>query len=95
MAGNLAVLPKQGAHQKEAYELARWLTAPEFRMGDVLIFTMKTVHAGTDNDTRALRLSTDSRYQRADAPVDERWVTGANGEAPVGHGLGAKRGKIC
>jgi hypothetical protein len=73
----------------------RWLTAPEFRMGDVLIFTMKTVHAGTDNDTRALRLSTDSRYQRADAPVDERWVAGANGEAPVGHGLGAKRGKIC
>lgn len=73
----------------------RWLTAPEFRMGDVLIFTMKTVHAGTDNDTRALRLSTDSRYQRADAPVDERWVTGADGEEPVGHGLGAKRGKIC
>jgi hypothetical protein len=73
----------------------RWLTAPEFRMGDVLIFTMKTVHAGTDNDTRALRLSTDSRYQRTDAPVDERWVTGANGEAPMGHGLGAKRGKIC
>jgi ectoine hydroxylase-related dioxygenase (phytanoyl-CoA dioxygenase family) len=73
----------------------RWLTAPEFRMGDVLIFTMKTVHAGTDNDTRALRLSTDSRYQRTDTPVDERWVTGANGEAPMGHGLSAKRGKIC
>jgi hypothetical protein len=73
----------------------RWLTAPEFRMGDVLIFTMKTVHAGTDNETHALRLSTDSRYQRADAPVDERWVAGTNGEPPVGHGLGAKRGRIC
>jgi phytanoyl-CoA dioxygenase PhyH len=73
----------------------RWLTAPEFHMGDVLIFTMKTVHAGTDNETRRLRLSTDSRYQRADAPVDERWVSGPNGEAPVGHGRAAKVPKIC
>jgi ectoine hydroxylase-related dioxygenase (phytanoyl-CoA dioxygenase family) len=73
----------------------RWLTAPQFRMGDVLIFTMRTVHAGTDNDTAALRLSTDSRYQRADAPIDERWVRGPGGKAPVGHGVAAKRGKIC
>jgi Phytanoyl-CoA dioxygenase (PhyH) len=73
----------------------RWLTAPQFRMGDVLIFTMKTVHAGTDNDTHALRLSTDSRYQRADSPIDERWVVGEKGEAPMGHGAGAKLGKIC
>jgi hypothetical protein len=73
----------------------RWLTAREFRMGDVLLFSMGTVHAGTDNETNRLRLSTDSRYQRADAPIDERWVAGPNGEAPVGHGVGAKRGKIC
>jgi hypothetical protein len=56
---------------------------------------MRTFHAGTDNDTNALRLSTDSRYQRADAPVDERWVAGPNGEPPVGPGTAAKRGKIC
>jgi Phytanoyl-CoA dioxygenase (PhyH) len=73
----------------------RWLTAPEYRMGDVLVFTMRTVHAGTDNETSALRLSTDSRYQRADAPVDERWIRGEHGEDPVGHGLAAKRGTIC
>jgi hypothetical protein len=73
----------------------RWLTAPEYRMGDVLLFTMRTVHAGTDNETRALRLSTDSRYQRADAPVDERWIRGAHGEDPIGHGLAAKRATIC
>ena len=36
-----------------------------------------------------------SRYQRADAPVDERWVRGENGEAPVGHGVAAKQAKIC
>ena len=73
----------------------RWLTAPEYRMGDVLVFTMRTVHAGTDNETDALRLSTDTRYQRADAPIDERWIRGEHGEDPVGHGLAAKRGKIC
>jgi hypothetical protein len=73
----------------------RWLTAPQFRMGDVLLFTMRTVHAGTDNATGTLRLSTDSRYQRADAPIDERWVRGHHGEAPIGHGLEAKVGRIC
>jgi hypothetical protein len=73
----------------------RWLTAEEYQMGDVLVFSMSTVHAGTDNTTSALRLSTDSRYQRANAPVDHRWVVGENGEPPVGHGVEAKRGKIC
>ena len=68
----------------------RWLTA-DFRMGDVLIFTLRTVHAGTDNEIEPLRLSTDTRYQPADQPIDERWI----GEAPIGHGLDAKQGKIC
>ena len=49
----------------------------------------RSTRAPTTRRTR-LRLSTDSRYQRADAPVDERWVVGPNGEPPVGHGLGAK-----
>ncbi len=69
----------------------RWLTSPEYRMGDVLIFTMRTVHASIDNQTRAIRLSSDSRYQPASLPIDERWV----GENPIAHGLSGKRGKIC
>jgi ectoine hydroxylase-related dioxygenase (phytanoyl-CoA dioxygenase family) len=69
----------------------RWLTSREYRMGDVLIFTMRTVHASIDNQTRAIRLSSDSRYQPESLPVDERWV----GESPVAHGLAGKRGKIC
>ena len=68
----------------------RWLTA-DFRMGDVLIFTMRTVHAGTDNEIDPLRLSTDSRYQPANQPIDDRWI----GEHPIGHGLEAKQGRIC
>ncbi|HVZ64578.1 MAG TPA: phytanoyl-CoA dioxygenase family protein [Lacunisphaera sp.] len=68
----------------------RWLSA-EFRRGDVLIFGMKTVHASLDNQTPYFRISTDTRYQPASDPIDERWI-GAN---PVGHGLGAKRPMIC
>jgi len=68
----------------------RWLTA-DFRMGDVLIFGMGTVHAGLDNRHDRLRLSSDSRYQLASEPADERWI----GENPAAHGPHAKKGVIC
>lgn len=68
----------------------RWLGA-EYRSGDVLVFGMHTLHAAADNRTDRIRLSTDSRYQRADEPTDERWI----GPEPVGHGPNAKKGMIC
>jgi hypothetical protein len=68
----------------------RWLTA-EFSAGDVLVFSMATVHASLDNRGRCFRLSSDSRYQLASEPIDERWI----GEHPIGHGPAGKRGKIC
>jgi len=68
----------------------RWLTA-EYSAGDVLIFSVFTVHASLDNRSDRIRLSADSRYQPASKPADERWI-GAN---PVGHGPGGKRGMIC
>jgi hypothetical protein len=68
----------------------RWLTST-FEMGDLLTFKMNTVHGSIDNQTRNIRLSTDTRYQRADEPVDERWV----GVDPVGHGEKSKKGFIC
>jgi hypothetical protein len=52
---------------------------------------MGTVHASLDNHSNRIRLSSDSRYQLASEPADERWV----GAAPVGHGVGGKRGKAC
>ena len=53
---------------------------------------MFLVHASLDNQTEnRLRISSDSRYQRASEPIDERWV-GAN---PPGHGPNGKRGLIC
>jgi hypothetical protein len=68
----------------------RWLTA-DFRAGDLLTFTLFTVHCGLDNNTDRLRLSCDSRYQRASQPADPRWI----GAHPTAHGARSKRGVIC
>ncbi|SDR84435.1 phytanoyl-CoA dioxygenase family protein [Opitutus sp. GAS368] len=69
----------------------RWLTT-EFKAGDFITFGMFLVHASLDNrsDNR-LRISSDSRYQRASEPVDDRWV----GLNPPGHSTAGKRGRIC
>lgn len=68
----------------------RWLTT-SFQAGDLLTFPMHLVHASLDNPTNRMRLSTDSRYQPASLPADERWV----GENPIAHSLAGKRGRIC
>ncbi|HYF48759.1 MAG TPA: phytanoyl-CoA dioxygenase family protein [Planctomycetota bacterium] len=69
----------------------RWLTT-EYKAGDVLIFSIFTIHASLDNrSVDRFRISTDSRYQLASEPVDERWV----GETIIAHGPAGKRGRIC
>jgi len=68
----------------------RWITA-DYAAGDLLIFSMYTVHASLDNHTDRIRLSSDTRYQLASDPVDERWI----GERPIAHGAAAKRSFIC
>lgn len=69
----------------------RWLTT-EYRAGDFLTFGMFLVHASLDNRSQnRLRISSDSRYQRASEPIDERWV----GPNPPGHTAAGKRGRIC
>ena len=62
----------------------RWLTT-EFQAGDMLVFGMFTLHCSLDNRSpvNRIRLSTDTRYQLASEPADERWV----GEEPFGHGM--------
>jgi Phytanoyl-CoA dioxygenase (PhyH) len=68
----------------------RWLTA-DFKAGDVLMFSVFTVHASLDNHGDCIRLSSDTRYQSALEPVDHRWM----GENPIAHGPEGKRGMIC
>lgn len=58
----------------------RWLTT-DFQAGDVLVFTMFTLHMSTANLTNRWRLTSDTRFQPADEPVDERWI----GENPKAH----------
>ena len=83
------VLSKNPVSLREKFG-GRWLGA-EFRMGDLLTFRMDTVHASLDNQSDRIRFSTDTRYQLASEPVDERWV----GENPIAHGPAGKRGLIC
>jgi len=70
---------------------ARLLTAENFRMGDLLTFSIFTIHGSLDNRSDRIRISSDSRYQLASEPVDERWV----GERPPGHGGSSVRSLIC
>ena len=61
----------------------RWLGA-DYEAGDVLCFSMRTLHGALDNNSPIgrCRLSSDTRYQRADEPFDERW----NGKVIEAHG---------
>ncbi|MCO5183629.1 MAG: phytanoyl-CoA dioxygenase family protein [Anaerolineae bacterium] len=61
----------------------RWLST-DFNPGDVLSFGMHTIHGALDNRSPIgrCRLTSDTRYQRADEPLDERW----NGANPEAHG---------
>ncbi len=61
----------------------RWLTA-DYEPGDVLIFSMSTLHGAFDNhaDRDRCRLSTDSRYYAAGETPDPRW----NGDDLAPHG---------
>jgi hypothetical protein len=68
----------------------RWLVS-EYEPGDTVIFCMDLVHGGLDNQSDRLRLSSDSRYQLASEPIDDRWV----GENPLGNSAAGKRGRIC
>lgn len=74
-----------GFFSDDPYEIVdrfggQWRTA-DFAAGDVLIFTMLTMHASLDNTTDRFRLSCDTRFQPASEPIDERWV----GEDPMAH----------
>jgi hypothetical protein len=58
----------------------RWATT-DFAAGDCIIFGMFLMHASLNNTTNRFRISSDTRYQLASEPVDERWI----GVKPKGH----------
>ncbi len=69
----------------------RWLTAPDWKAGDFITFGMTMVHGGLDNQMGRMRLSSDTRYQRASQPIDERWI----GSNPIANTRAGKRGRVC
>lgn len=58
----------------------QWATT-EFEAGDVIIFGMYMMHTSLNNTTNRYRISSDTRYQLASEPIDERWI----GRKPKGH----------
>ena len=57
-----------------------WATT-EFRAGDAIVFGMYMMHASLNNATDRYRISSDTRYQLASEPVDDRWI----GKKPKAH----------
>ena len=71
-------LDGSGWFTEDAWEVSRlfggqWRTA-DFEPGDVLTFSMLTLHMSTTNTTGRARISADVRWQPACEPVDPRYV---------------------
>lgn len=89
--GVAGVLTSDAASLLRHDERARWLTAA-YRQGDILIFTMKTLHGSVLNTApepeqpglldQSWRLSIDVRFQPGSEPLDPRYSV-------EGSGLGA------
>jgi hypothetical protein len=50
----------------------RWLWA-DFEAGDIVVHSPFMAHASVNSEIDLMRVSTDVRYARSDAPVDPRW----------------------
>lgn len=57
-----------------------WRTA-SMQPGDIIIFGLFTMHASLTNQTHEFRITTDTRYQLAAEPADDRWM----GDTPPAH----------
>ena len=79
---NVGWLSKNPVEVQEKYG-GRWHTA-DFKIGDLLVFTMFTLHCSLDNrpPVNRIPLTSDSRYQLASESVDDRWI----GIDPAAHG---------
>ncbi len=75
----------QGVFTNDPAELVdrfggRWATTT-FAAGDVVIVNMFNLHGSLTNGSPKYRMSCDTRFQRTDEPVDDRW----SGEHPKTH----------
>lgn len=66
----------------------------DFKAGDLLVFSIFTIHCGLDNVGKRIRMSSDSRYQLACEAQDERWIS-IGGKPPIAHGEHARQELVC
>ena len=59
----------------------RWLST-DYRLGDVIIFSTRGLHATLDNRSKGFRVSIDVRFQPARDVTDPRF----EGPYPIAHG---------
>eukprot|EP00117_Sycon_ciliatum_P049377 scpid68644/ scgid4501/ len=71
----------------------QWKTS-DFRAGDALIFTLRTVHMSTANQTHFARISCDTRWQPAAESADHRYVGDIVGHADAKFGVHAKEKEV-
>lgn len=64
----------------------QWKTT-DFKAGDAILFTMRTVHMSTSNLTDFMRISCDTRWQPACEQVDKRFMGHFNTENESQYGL--------
>ena len=57
-----------------------------FNAEDIILFGMYFMHGSLDNQTDHIRLSSDTRYQAADEPVDERHMGATPDAYPIFQG---------
>lgn len=71
----------------------QWKTE-NFKAGDIMVFTMRTLHMSATNTTNKVRISCDTRWQPNDEPIDPRYAGVARDEKVVaGGGLYGKASK--
>lgn len=88
--GSGGSFPTTDPNVRQTMLSGRWLWN-DYSAGDVIVFGLGTMRASLDNRSDRLRISADTRYQRASEPIDARWV----GFAPIGHSLAAQEPRIC
>lgn len=83
----------QGSFSENPFEVMEkhggQFASTNFQAGDIIIFGMFMMHGSLSNTTSRYRLSSDTRYQLASEPADDRWI----GENPKQH-YGWKTGKL-
>ena len=75
----------QGSFSNDPFEVMEryggQFVSGNFQVGDIIIFGMFLMHGSLSNTTSRYRLSSDTRYQLASEPADDRWI----GENPKQH----------